>query len=162
MGLLVLVSDAWVVIGRGDALECRGQIGNRPVAAGAVAIQIIPAVATLQTPAAAAVAQVGLFEGCHADLAAALGGLWAKGAIPPLLLRGKKRDAVLDTELAAAVLEAPAGFVADLEGAARAGEGESSGAEATVAETAAAAGEVLDEDDGGAGEKGNGNSEPGG
>jgi hypothetical protein len=106
--------------------------------------------------------EVRLPKGSHADLAAALVGLGAEGAVPPLLLGGEEGDAVFDAELAAAVLEAPAGLVADLEGAAGAGKREGGGAEAAVAEAAASAGEVLNEDDGGAGEEGGGNGEPSG
>jgi hypothetical protein len=107
------------------------------------------------------VAKVRLLEGRHADLAAALYGLWAEGAVPPLLLGGEEGNAVFDAELASAVFEAPAGLVADDQGATGAGEGECGGSEAAVAKAAAATGHRLKEDDGSAGEESDGNGEPG-
>jgi hypothetical protein len=115
---------------------------------------------TLQAAAASAVAEIGLLEGDHADLAASLIGGGAEDAVPPLLLSGEEGNAVFDAELAAAVLEAPAGFVADDEGTAGAGEGEVGGAEASIAEAAASAGQSLEDDDDGAGQHGEGDSQP--
>jgi hypothetical protein len=142
-------------------LEGLRKIREGPTAAGALAIQIIPAVVTLQATAASAVAEVGLFEGDHTDLAATLVGGGTEGTIPPLFLGGEEGDAVFYAKLAAAVLEAPAGFVADDEGTAGAGEGEGGGAEAAIAEATASAGHGLEDDDGGARQYGEGDGQPG-
>jgi len=112
------------------------KIRDRPATPGALAIQIIPAIAALQPAAASTVPQVGLFEGGHADLAAALRGLRTEDTVPPLLLAREYEDAVFDTELAAAMLEAPASLIAHHQGTARTGEGERSGVEATVTQAA--------------------------
>ena len=78
-------------------------------------------------------AQVGLFEGGHADLAAPLSGSRAKGAVPPLLLGREDGNAMLDAQLATAIFEAPTGFVAHRQGASRAGKSEGLRAKAPVA-----------------------------
>ncbi|GGG67767.1 hypothetical protein GCM10011585_07120 [Edaphobacter dinghuensis] len=77
----------------------------------------------------------------------------AECAVPPLLLRGKDGDVMLDAELAAAMLEVPALFVTYDESAARTGEGEGIRVQATVAQAAALATHSLEQNDTAAGEQ---------
>ena len=117
----------------GNSLQRLREIREGPATARALAIQIIPAVVTFKAAAASAVAEVGLLKGDHADLAAALVGSRAEHAIPPLFVCGEDRDAVFNTELAAAMFEAPAGFIANHESAAGTGKREGGGVEAAIA-----------------------------
>jgi hypothetical protein len=59
-------------------------------------------------------AQVGLFQGCHAYLTTPLLGCRTKKTVPPLLVVGKQRDPMFNAKLAAAMLKAPAVFIAHL------------------------------------------------
>ena len=72
--LLVLVLRCRIDVRRCDLPEGWRQIGDRPAAPCALAIQIIPTGTALQAAAATAGAKVGLIAGSHADLAAALVG----------------------------------------------------------------------------------------
>lgn len=104
--------------------------------------------------------QIGLFERSHADLAASLRSLGTENTVPPLLLCREYGNTVFDAKLAAAMLEAPAAFIAHHQAAARTGEGEGAGVEATVTQAATPAVHGLQQDDAAAYQRGQKSSQP--
>ena len=139
-----------------------GKVREWPGAAGTIAVVEIPAAAALGAAAVGAGAEIEGVGCAKAELATAVDGARASDASPPAVLHRKHGNALFEAEMAAAVLEVPAGFVADLHGAAGALKDQGSPAEAAAAEIALGAAAVREPEGDGGGSQGEEGREPGG